>query len=140
MAKILCKTMHNENPRGKPRVFFTCHPEDFNRYFEQICKSIFKTHDCAIYYTEDMRQPIPEQDLDTDLGSNNLLVIPVTRKLLTESSRAMNKDFPYAKRAGMPILPIMMEPGLDARYSRPENFGTLQYLGACSADATAISF
>lgn len=140
MAKILCKTMHNENPRGKPRVFFTCHPEDFDRYFEQICKRIFKTHDCAIYYTEDMSEPIPEQDLDTDLGSNNLLVIPVTRRLLTEENRAMNKDFPYAKRANMPILPIMMEPELDALYSKPENFGTLQYLSVSSADATAISY
>ena len=140
MAKILCKTMHNENPRGKPRVFFTCHPEDFDRYFEGICKSIFKTHDCAIYYTEDMSEPIPEQDLDTDLGSNNLLVIPVTRRLLTEKSRAMDKDFPYAKRANMPILPIMMEPELDALYSKPENFGTRQYLSVSSADATAISY
>lgn len=140
MAKILCKTMHNENPRGKPRVFFTCHPEDFDRYFEQICKSIFKTHDCAIYYTEDMNEPIPEQDLDTDLGSNNLLVIPVTRRLLTEENRAMDKDFPYAKRANMPILPIMMEPELDALYSKPEYFGTLQYLSVSSSDATAISY
>lgn len=140
MASILYKTINHENPRRKPRVFFTCHPEDFDRYFERICKDIFKTHNCAIYYTEDMREPIPEQDLDTVLGSNNLLVIPVTTKLLTEPNRAMDKDLPYALRANMPILPIMMEPDLDKQYSQPDKFGTLQYLSPCITDETAIAY
>ncbi len=48
------KTRDSAQPGGKPRVYFTCHPDDFDRYFEKICEDLFKTHDCAIYYTEDM--------------------------------------------------------------------------------------
>ena len=140
MANIRFVTINNANPRGKPRVLFTCHPKDFNQYFERICKSIFRTHDCAIFYTEDMSEPIPKQDQDTILGSNNLLVIPVTRKLLTQPNRAMDDDVPYALRVNIPILPIMVEPFLDKQYSRPNKFGKLQYLSLCVEDASAISF
>lgn len=47
------KTRGNSTSKDKPSVYFTCHPEDFGRYFEKICEDIFKTHDCAIYYTDD---------------------------------------------------------------------------------------
>ena len=89
MAKILCRTKGNANPKGKPRVYFTCHPEDFERYFNKLCEDIFKTHDCAIFYTEDMTEVIQEQDKATDLESNNLFIVPVTFRLLSQpSSRA----------------------------------------------------
>lgn len=32
---------------GKPRVYFTCHPDDFDRFFEKVCADIFATHDCG---------------------------------------------------------------------------------------------
>ena len=56
MANFSCKTnpKYSSDPQGKPRVFFTCHPEDFDKYFDKICEDIFKTQDCAIYYTKDM--------------------------------------------------------------------------------------
>ena len=30
------KTRGTSSPQGKRRVYFTCHPEDFARYFEEI--------------------------------------------------------------------------------------------------------
>lgn len=140
MATILCKTRGNVNPKGKPRVFFTCHPADFEKYFERICEDIFKTHDCAIYYTEDLSAPIAAEDLTTDLGSNNLFVIPVTFQLLTQPNRAMDTDFAYAKSEHIPVLPIMMELGIDALYMQPNKFGSLQYLNPYSTDATEIAY
>lgn len=140
MANIRYKTKNNANPMGKPKVFFSCHPKDFNQYFEQICSDILWTHDCAIYYTEDRNEHIPEQDLDTVLGSNNLLVVPVTSRLLTQPNRAMDQDVPYALRANMPILPIMMERDLNKQYSQPDKFGSLQYLDRSSFDRTVIPF
>ena len=140
MVTMLCKTKGNVNPKGKPRVYFTCHPSDFEKYFDKVCEDIFKTHDCAIYYTEDMSAPIAEQDLATDLGSNNLFVIPVTFKLLTQPNRAMDTDFAYAKQAHIPVLPFLMEPGIDAFYSAPDKFGELQYLNPYSTDLTEISY
>ena len=140
MADMLCRTNKNINPQGKPRVYFTCHPEDFDTYFDKVCQDIFSAHSCVIYYTEDMTASISEEDLSTDLGSNNVFVIPVTRKLLTEPNRAMDHDFQYAKKEHIPVLPIMMESGIDDIYMQPDKFGTLQYLNPYSTDATEIAF
>ncbi len=140
MPKISVKTKGNASPRGKRRVYFTCHPEDFSRHFEKICEDIFKTHDVAIYYTEDMTARFEEKDLEVDLGSNNLFVVPVTFRLLTQPSRAMEQDIAYAKQAHIPILPFMMEPGIDDFYAKPEKFGKRQYLNPYSQDLTEISY
>lgn len=96
MAHFLIKTKGNASPKGKPRVYFTCHTEDFDKYFNKVCRDIFKTHSCAIYYTEDMTEQIPEEDKATDLGQMNLFVIPVTFKLLTKKNRAIDSDLAYA--------------------------------------------
>ena len=107
MATFFYKTKGNTDPKGKPRVYFTCHPEDFERYFEKITADIFQTHDCAIYYTEDMTQHIDETEMETDLGQMNLFVVPVTLQLLTQPNRAMDEDIAYANRENIPILPFM---------------------------------
>ena len=86
------KTRGNTGVRGKPRVYFTCHPNDFDLYFDEVCEALFKAQDCAIYYTADMAVTIPETYRDTDLGCMNLFVIPVTYRLLTEENRAMLED------------------------------------------------
>ena len=140
MGNFRIKTKHNVQSQGKPRVYFTCHPEDFAPYFERVCEDIFKTHECIFFYTEDMAQPIPAEDMDADLGRSNLVVVPVTCKLLTTPNRAMDSDIPFAIREHIPVLPLMMEPGLDQLYAQPEKFGQLQYLSPFSQDDTAISY
>jgi len=140
MPNILFRTRGNSSPSGKPRVYFTCHPDDFERYFDKICEDIFKTHDCAIYYTEDMTDPIPDEDKLTDLGSMNLFVMPVTFRLLSKPNRAMDDDFAYAKKEHIPVLPFMMETGIDEFYGNPEKFGELQYINPYSHDLTEISY
>ena len=138
MAKILFRTKGNANPKGKPRVYFTCHPADFDRYFEKVCEDIFKTQDCAIFYTEDMNAVIEEQDKATDLECHNLLIVPVTRQLLTSPNRAMDTDIPYALEKHIPVLPFLMEPGIDRFYAA--KFGELQYLNPGSTDDTEIAY
>lgn len=113
MPELEYRTKGGSSPSRKPRVYFTCHPDDFERHFEKICEDIFKTHDCAIYYTEDMTEVFAEEDKETDLGSNNLFVVPVTFRLLTTPNRAMDLDIAYAKEQHIPILPFMMESGID---------------------------
>lgn len=140
MSTMLCKTKENANPQGKRRVYFTCHPEDFEKCFDKICNDIFASHDCAIYYTEDMTALIDEKNWQSDLESNNLFVIPVTYKLLTTPNRAMDFDFPFAKEKKISILPIMMEPGIDEIYSQEDSFGEMQYLNPSAKDPTAISY
>ena len=49
------RTMGNASPQGKSRVYFSCHPEDREKYFDITCEQILSVNDCAIYYTEDAR-------------------------------------------------------------------------------------
>lgn len=135
-----CTTQENTSPKGKPRVYFTCHPEDFNRYFLPTCEALFRARDCAVYNTWDLSSPIPQEELATDIGSNHLLVVPVTSRLLSQPNRAMDEDIPYALQARIPVLPIIMETGLDSIYSRPDKFGELQYLSPISKDDTQIKY
>ena len=138
--EFLVKTRGNADPKGKPRVYFTCHPADFARVFEKICADLFASHDCAVYYTENMAQKIPTDNRETDLNRMNLFVIPVTLHLLTQPNRAMDSDFPFAQKKHIPVLPIMLESGIDEFYGRPDKFGTLQYLNPYSADLSEISY
>ena len=135
---VSCRTKDGSSPEGKPKVYFTCHPDDFDRYFDKICEDIFKACDCAIYYTEDMTVPIEHENNLVDLERMNLVVMPVTFRLLTQPNRAMDKDFAIAQEKHLAVLPIMMETGIDEFYAK--RFGNRQYLYPFSADLTEISY
>ncbi len=140
MDYMKVRTRGGGDPRGKARVYFTCHPDDFDKYFDKVCDDIFRTQDCAIYYTADMTAPIPEMYRDADLGQMNLFVMPVTFRLLHEKNRAMDSDFEYAadEKHLIPVLPLMMETGIDEFFKN--RFGERQYLSPYTHDLTAISY
>lgn len=140
MEKLSVKTKGNTKYHGKPRVYFTCHPQDFSSTFERICNDIFVTEDCAIYYTQDMTVPFTDEEYSLDLHGMNLFVIAVTGRLLATASRAMDQDFPFARKEHIPVLPIVLEPGLDEIYSREDRFGTLQYLSPSDSGAVGVSY
>ena len=140
MEYLKIKTKGNASPQGKPRVYFACHPADVERSLERICGDIFETADCAVYYTADMAAPVPEENRETDLGRMNLFVIAVSYRLLSEPNRAMDEDFAFAKSHHIPVLPIMLEDGLDELYGRPDRFGELQYLNPDLTDDSAIPY
>ena len=121
-------------PQGMRRVYFTCHPAEFERYFEEISGEVLKNIDCAVWYNSDETY----EDIETDLGQMNLFVIPVTTKLLTTKNRTVDTDVPFALAHHIPILPLMQEGGLDELFSR--KFGDIQYLDQNANDATAISY
>ena len=140
MAEFKVRTNGGADPHDKPRVYFCCHPDDFDRYFDKICEDVFKTHNPAIYYTEDMSEPLDETNINVDLGRMNLFLVPITFRLMNEPCRAMAVDIAYAKEKNIPILPFMMESGIDEIYSLPKNFGERQYLSPFSSDTTGISY
>ena len=140
MAEFKVRTNGNSDPHDKPRVYFTCHPDDFDRYFDKICEDVFRTHDPAIYYTEDMSEALDENNINVDLKRMNLFLVPITFRLMNEPNRAMAVDIAYAKEKNIPILPFMMESGIDEIYSLPKNFGERQYLSPFSSDKTGISY
>ncbi len=138
MATICVKPKNNKNVDKKSRVWFTCHPDDFDACFDVVSKDIFLTHDCAFYYTEDMSEVMTDEEKELDLGRSNLVVVPVTKKLLTTPNRAMDEDVPYALKKHIPVLPIRMESVDDELYS--SRFGDLQYLNPLSNDQTEIPY
>ena len=140
MAVLKYKTDGNVDPAGKPRVYFTCHPDDFDECFEKISTDFFNSHSCAIYYKADMSERILDQDKEIELGRSNLFVIPVTQKLLTTPNIAMDDEVHYALEAGIPVLPIIMDNKVNQIYSRADRFGELQYLSPYTLDETGIPY
>ena len=124
--------------KDKPKIYFTCHPKDLDRYFEKVRGDLFQAGDCVIFCTEDMTEPLDDENRELDLERMNLFVIPVTFRLLTEPNRAMDEDFAFAEEHHIPVLPLMMESNIDSFYQ--EKFGTRQYLEPYSTDLTAVSY
>ncbi len=133
-------TNGNADPQGKQPVFFTCHPEDFDQYFEKVCRDVISLVDCAIYYTADGAAPLTSPEDEASLGSMRLMVVPVTAALLTQNSRALDHDLVFAAERNIPILPLMMEDGLDGLYSQLGIFRERQYLSPYQVDSSAISY
>ncbi len=129
----------------KPRVYFTCHPDDFDTCFEKICNDIFVSQDCAIFYKEDMTAMMPEADWEMDMGRSNLFVVPITLKLLEDKNAVVWSEIAYAKEKHIAILPFIMVQKLnrdertrtEALYSLDENFGNRQFIEPFDIDPTS---
>ena len=138
MSKLQYKTIAGMHPQGKPYVYFSCHPKDFERYFEEYASKIMHIEDCAIWYESEPEEDYNSEDLTLELNQMQLFVMPVTGKLLTTPNRAMDVEFPIAQEKHIPVLPLMMEQGLDDAFS--DRFGELHYLDPNVADKTRRSF
>ena len=134
------RTRGGSIPDNKPKVFFTCYPDDFDRYFESVSNDILDVVDCAIFYTEDMNADLSDLNTQVCLERMNLFVIPVTLDLLTKPNRAMDSDYRFALKNHIPVLPLLMDTDIYKLYKKPENFGELQYLKPNNTDRTAIDY
>ena len=48
--KLEFKTPEMGDPRGKPKVYFSCHPADREAYFETLTDEVLAHSTCAIWY------------------------------------------------------------------------------------------
>ena len=101
---------------------------------------LHKHQNCAIYFynEEELRVGAEQPDIEGDLSEMNLVVIPVTTKLLMRENIAVGGILPFALEKHIPVLPLIMEGCLDEVYKK--HFGSMQYLNPDSNDITAISF
>lgn len=136
MIKLNYKTRCNTSPQGKPRVYFCCHPEDFERYFEMVSDEILAKQDCAIWFCDNLF--VRDDDFFMDLKQMQLFVMPVTTNLLTTENETLNIEFKFAVENHIPVLPLMQESGLDNLFNK--KCGDLQFLDKYSNDSTAISY
>lgn len=131
------KTSNNLNPQGKPRVYFTCHPDDFATTFDRITDQILQKQNCAIYYCNPNNTVI-DDEFKSQLLQMQLLVIPITEKFLCEENNAYNIEFKIAIENHIPILPIMQEKNLESLFN--EKCGEIQFLDETTVDPTVISY
>ena len=82
--------------------------------------------------------PDEVEDYELRLGEMQLFVVPITTRLLTKPSRAMDVDVPFAIEHHIPVLTLMQESGVEDLYSR--RFGDLQFLEKNTHDPTAIPY
>lgn len=133
---IRYKTRGMSDPRRKPKVYFCCHPEDFKVYFEPISEEILSTQNCAIWYST--TNTFFNEEFQLELRQMQLLVMPITTKLLTTPNRALNEEFPFAAENHIPALPILVENGLDELFNK--KCGNIQFLDRTIYTSTVISY
>ena len=122
------------------KVYFTCHKDDYDKYYERVCNDVFEHSDnnCIIYSKVNSADMVPEGELDF-LDDINLVVVPVTLELLTDKEKNYALDeIEYAKRKNIIILPVMMEPGLDDLYATV--FGKRQWVSPEFTGNDAVSY
>jgi len=120
-----------------PKVYFSCHKDDFDLCFEAIKKEITKGRNCAVFYDADYDGERDEK-FYFDLSQMNLFVMPITTRLLTKPNRALGEELAFALEHKIPVLPLMQESGLEELYK--QKFGDLQYLDKNSHELGAISY
>ena len=92
----------------------------------------------AFFYEDPEKDPMPWEELSGRLSDMQLIIMPVSARLLFKENRAVREILPFANEKHIPVLPIMFDTGLDDRFQ--EIFGDLQYLMPENRDATAIPF
>lgn len=139
LLKYRTNETNGENVPGM-KVYFACHPDDFEQTFNRICEDIFGVLQCFIYYTEDVSAEILRKDPEAVLSDMDLFVIPVTSRLLSEGNPAVDAVLSYAQKERMPVLPILMEEGVSEKYGRDDRFHDLPYIDSCEQDDTGLSY
>ena len=131
------KTRGMSSPNNKARVYFTCHPDDFGKHFQRITDDILNEQNCAIWYM-DPDEAIDEGSYYEELEQMQLFVLPVTRAFLETENKARNMDYAYAAENHKPVLPVMVESGLAAEFSRI--CGDRHIVDQTSSDSTARTY
>lgn len=138
MSNFTYKTKGNLSPDGKQKIYFCCHPKDFDLYFETVTNEVLLNHNnCAVWFLSDQNEH-RDDDFFACIKNMQMMVIPVTRNLLTEDNNVLKIDLPFAIENKIPILPLMQESGLEKIFN--EKFGALQFLDKTNMDPTAIQY
>ncbi len=127
-----------DSPQKKPKVFYTAHAEDFDKYFDVISELIFSKSDCTFFYENEPEKLENMDDFEFEITQMQLIVIPVTSKFLYQSGFAKDTVFNIAMKKHLPVLPILVETGLESEFNRI--CGNLQCLSMNQQDTTMISF
>lgn len=129
--RLKYKTRGNSSPNQKPKLYFCCHHDDFQLYFEKVSKCILKHSDCAIWY-KDPNSDYNFQDITSYLDSMRIFIVPITRKFLLDENDARSNELKYAIDNKITILALMEQDGLEVVFN--ETCGHIQSLNQTHDD------
>lgn len=119
------------------KFLFICHPSESRKYYQSIKNDIFSVNDQCMILSGDVEET---EEMDKILRQVNMVIVPVTSKLLKSENRAMESEIPYAIRNHIPVLPIVVEkiPDFPSLYN--EKFQHIQYLNKISRETIGIPY
>jgi len=125
MAALIYEPQSIKDPQNHPRrLYFSCCREDFS-HFAKISADIWAIEkDCVIAHIDFSRE-LEVADHFPEIDDSQILVIPVTRKLLTTPNHAW-AEFLHAAENKMAILPVLMDADAEALFN--EKSGERQFL------------
>lgn len=151
MSDLKYRTLTNDSPERKQKVYVCFHPDDFDNHFENVCKDIFEVAPgCAVYYVENSNEEFNSDDLILALSNMQAVVVIVTKKFLLEHSRAKNTDLPFALGqisygldstvCHIPVLPIVVEPSIFDLLNSDSLLGGMQCLSRFVSSDNGLSY
>mgnify|MGYP003298173505 CR=1 FL=1 len=132
MIEFLYKTKDGSTSQGKSKVYFACHPDDFDEHFAALSQVLFEKSNCAIYYKKNITEMIEDEDKEYYFNSFNLMIVPITRRLFANRNAAVYSEVAYAKVKDIPILPFIMDPSAVELYQNLSYFKNIQYIDAAA--------
>lgn len=139
------RTREQSDPRGKAKVFFACHTDDFSQAFKLIVDDVLEHANCAVWYETRLADgddaPLPkeaEKAFSDILDDMQLVVVAVTTHFLREPCRAREVVLTHALKAHIPVLPIMLERGLEYEFN--ERCAPIQVVNRYVDDPTATPY
>ncbi|MCR5321845.1 MAG: toll/interleukin-1 receptor domain-containing protein [Lachnospiraceae bacterium] len=120
---------------GSTKILYCAHPDDFEKYLDEVTFRLYRAYNqITICYTFEQEYLTPEI-----IKANNieLLAVPVTENFLADDCRVRTDIFLPVMEADIPVLPILMEPGLADRFN--ELCNDIQLLDLMSNDSSALS-
>lgn len=106
------------SPQNRQKVYFTCHSDDFDKYFDEITNEILSrqpNNTCIYFYDEETDN---EEERDFDLNQMILFVIPVTYNFIRDDDCQARKDFKFAEENSISMLLLQQDYGLEEEFNR----------------------
>ena len=138
MYDIKYKTRNNADYHNMAKIYFSCHHDDHNQFFETISNDILQQCDCAVFYDENPLSEYDKEEYCHLLSTASIIVVPVTEKFLSQPNRSRDFDVKFALEHHIPLLPVMVQGGLVQRFNT--TVGQLQFLDRTATDSTALAY
>lgn len=131
-----------QTDKNSVEIYFCAHHEDRELYFGTVYDALSKELECSLRYDGDPLFDSDNNKRKRQLERMSLFVVPVTNRLLKAESCAISEELPFARRNGIPVLPVLVEKIdgelLGDRFS--EIFGNMQYLVLDQSDPASVCF